>query len=217
MPFCIDVTYHIIQSLTHKEKAVKLLSYALALATTACIAGNAIAADKFVIDKNHSSIGFSVKHLMVSTVKGHFGDFTGEIMLDATDMTKSSVTVTIQTASISTGVEGRDNHLKSLDFFDVAKNPAITFTSSRVEKKGDGYVAYGMFMMSGVSKEIALPFSLTGPLARQGGKILGADASLTINRQDYGVKWSRAMDGGGFVVSDEVKIELNVEAGTPKM
>ena len=196
---------------------MKLLNYALVLATTACIAGNALAADKFVIDKVHSSIGFSVKHLMVSTVRGNFTDFMGEIMLDSADMTKSSVMVTIKTASINTDNEGRDNHLKSPDFFDAANNPEITFKSSRIEKKGDGYVAYGMFMMHGVSKEIALPFTLGGPMAGQRGKVLGVDASTTINRQDYGVKWSRTLDAGGVAVSDEVKIELNIEAGEAKM
>ncbi len=154
---------------------MKLLNFALAIATTACIAGNAVAADKYVIDKVHSNIGFSVKHLMVSTVRGNFTDFMGEIMLDPMDMTKSSVMVTIKTASISTDNEGRDNHLKSPDFFDVANNPKVTFKSSRIEKKGDAYVAHGMLTLRGVSKEVALPFTLGGPLPGQRGKVLGVE------------------------------------------
>lgn len=125
--------------------------------------------------------------------------------------------VTIKTASISTDNEGRDNHLKSPDFFDAANNPEVTFKSSRIEKKGDGYIAHGILTLRGVSKEIALPFTLGGPMAGQRGKVLGVDASTTINRQDYGVKWSRTLDAGGLAVSDEVKIELNIEANEVKM
>lgn len=194
---------------------MKWFKYALSAAAVLCLANGAAAADKYMIDKVHSNLGFSVKHNMVSTVRGNFTDFTGEIMLDAMDMTKSTVMVTIKTASISTGAEGRDNHLKSPDFFDAATYPEITFKSTRIEKKSDGWVAHGMFTMHGVTKEIALPFNFNGPFTGGRGKLIGVDASTMINRQDYGVKWSRVLDFG-VVVSDEVKIDLSVEANEAK-
>lgn len=179
---------------------------------TVCSAGSVLAADMYKIDPVHSSIGFSVRHNMVSNVKGDFKDFSGEIMLDQQNMANSSVMVTIKTASITTANERRDNHLKSPDFFDVESFPEITFKSSRVEKKGDGYVAHGTLTIRGVSKEIALPFTLGGPIKMGNNSRLGTEASLTINRQDYGVSWNRMLDVGGVVVGDDVKIELNVEA-----
>ena len=186
--------------------------FILAFLTAMCFVSSASAADKYMIDASHSSVGFSVKHMLVTNVKGSFTDFSGEIMLDAEDMTKSSVNVTIKTASVSTNNERRDGHLKSGDFFDVEAHPEITFRSSRVEKKGDGYVAYGALTMRGVSKDIELPFMLAGPIKMGDKSRLGVEAGLTIKRQDYGVSWNRTLDIGGVAVSDEVKIELNIEA-----
>ena len=195
---------------------MRVFKFMLALALMAGLTGSAVAADKYVVDKVHSSVAFSVKHNMVTTVKGEFREFAGEIMLDEMDPTKSSVMVTIQTASINTGNEGRDKHLRSADFFDAENNTEITFKSSRIEKQGMGYVAHGTLTMRGVSKEIALPFELTGPINPGRGKLIGVSAALTINRKDYGINWHRVLDIGGVAVSDEVKIELNVEAGQPK-
>jgi polyisoprenoid-binding protein YceI len=180
-----------------------------------CICGSALAADEFKIDPVHSSVRFTVKHMMISTVPGRFGDFAGTILLDDKDLSKSSVNVTIKSASISTDNAQRDTHLKSADFLDAEKFPEITFQSKSVAKKGDAYVAHGTLTIRGVAKEVDLPFSLSGPVTGPRGKMLGADASLTINRMDYGVSWSRSLDGGGLVVSNDVKIEINVEARTP--
>ncbi|HMF89935.1 MAG TPA: YceI family protein [Candidatus Angelobacter sp.] len=190
----------------------KFLVLSLAVAA---MGASALAADEYKIDPVHSTVGFNVKHMMVSTVHGRFNDFSGQILYDDKDPSKSSVKVTIKAASINTDNTGRDTDLRSPNFLDVDKFPEITFQSKSVEKKGDAYVAHGTLTIHGVAKDVDLPFSLNGPLTTPRGKVLGADAGLTINRMDYGVSWSRSLDGGGMVVSNDVKIELNVEARTP--
>lgn len=170
-------------------------------------------ADEFVIDPVHSSIEFSVRHMMVTNVRGRFREFSGTIFYDEKDITKSSVRVTIKTASIDTGNADRDAHLRSPDFFDAAKYPEITFASTRIEKRGDDYVCIGTLTIRGVSREVAIPFRILGVVKDQRGNTrLGVEAGLTINRLDYGVSWSRALEGGGLVVGNDVKIELNVQA-----
>ena len=121
-----------------------------------------------------------------------------------------------QLASINTGSDGRDKHLRIPDFFDAANNVEITFKSSRVEIKRVGYVAYGMLTMRGVSKEIALPFELAGPVNPGCGNLIGVSTALTVNWKDYGINWNRVLDIGSVVVGDEVKIEINLEAEQPK-
>jgi len=172
------------------------------------LCGAALAADEFKIDPNHSSLNFAVAHRGVSTVVGRFTSFEGKILLDDKDVTKSSVNVTIKTASINTDVAPRDNDLRSANYFDAEKFPEITFQSKSVEKKGDGYVAHGTLTIHGVSKDVDLPFEFKGPVdAGRGGKVMGVHASLTINRVDYGVGKATPMIGS------DVKIELYVEAG----
>ncbi len=184
---------------------------ALALAAFAAVPA-AHAQDTYTIDPVHSSIAFKVKHMMVSDVKGEFETFSGTIKLDPKNPENSSVEVTIEAASVSTNNEKRDGHLKSADFFDVEKFPALTFKSKKVEKKGDQWVATGDLTMHGVTKEIELPFTLSGPMAIGPGSVLGVSASTELNRQDYGVSWNKSLDAGGVVVSDKVRIELEVEA-----
>jgi polyisoprenoid-binding protein YceI len=178
-------------------------------------AGFAISADTYVVDPAHSNVGFSTKHLVISTVSGNFGQFEGTILFDEKDITKSSVNGTIKTASINTGNADRDKHLKSADFFDVEKFPEITFKSTKVEKAGDGAKVTGTLTIRGVSKEVSFPATVNGPIKDPYGnmKIGLAAGPLTINRQDYGVSWSKKMDTGGLVVSDEVKIQIDAEAG----
>lgn len=171
------------------------------------------AADQFEIDRSHSSVGFSVRHMMVTNVKGNFKDFSGTILYDDKDISKSSVNVTIKTASVDTDNENRDNDLRSPNFFDAAKYPEITFASKRVEKAGDGFTCIGTLTMHGVSKDVTVPFKIIGPVKDQRGNTrIGIEASLTINRTDYGIVYSRALEGGGLVVGNEVKIEINLEA-----
>ena len=170
-------------------------------------------ADRYEIDPVHSEVGFSVKHLVINNVRGKFADFAGAILYDESDATKSSVNVTVKTASITTGNTLRDGDLKSANFFDVAKYPELTFQSKRVEKRGEGYVAVGTLNMHGTSKDISLPFAINGKIKDPwGNQRIGIEAGLTINRQDWGINYSKVTDSGGLVVGNDVKIELNVEA-----
>jgi polyisoprenoid-binding protein YceI len=177
----------------------------------ALMAASAFAADTYKIDPVHSSANFAVKHMMVSTVKGRFTDVEGEINYDPTDVTKSTVKAVIKTPTMTTDNAQRDAHVKSPDFFDVAKYPEIRFESTKIEKRGDQYVAIGNLTIKDVTKQVELPFTVNA--AEMGGqKRLGADASLTINRMDYHVDWNK-MPG---TVDKDVKIELNIEASQPK-
>lgn len=183
------------------------------LLAVVALASSAWAADEYKIDPVHSRVGFAVKHMVVNTVHGRFTDFNGSILFDDKDPAKSSVTVTIKTSSINTDNTSRDNDLRSPNFLEVEKYPEITFKSKSVEKKGNGYVAHGSLTIKGVSKDVDLAFTLGGPIdPGRGGKLLGAEAALTINRQDYGVTWSRTLAGGELIVANDVAIEINVEA-----
>ncbi|HEY6305155.1 MAG TPA: YceI family protein [Candidatus Angelobacter sp.] len=176
------------------------------------LAGAAWAADEYKIDPVHSRVGFAVKHMVVNTVHGRFTDYNGSIIYDDKDPSKSSVNVTIKTASINTDNTSRDNDLRSGNFLDAEKFPEITFKSKSVEKKSDGFVAHGTLTIRNVAKDVDLAFTLSGPIDGGRGKLLGAEAGLTINRQDYGVAWSKSMAGGELVVANDVRIEINVEA-----
>ena len=166
----------------------------------------------------HTSIGFSVQHMVVSHVQGRFDKFAGSIVADSKDLSKSAVDFTIQAASVDTNVPARDAHLRGADFFDAAKYPTITFKSASIEKKDDGsYVAHGPFTMHGVTKTVDLPFTVIGPIKDAFGMIrLGMQSKLRVNRQDYGVKWNQNLDSGGVVVGNDVDIEINLEATAAK-
>ena len=165
-------------------------------------------AQDFQIDPKHSSANFSVKHLLVSTVHGRFGGgVTGTIHLDPEDITKSSVTAVIKTDTITTDNASRDKDLHGERFFDTEKYPEIKFQSTKVEKRGDSYVAIGNLTMKDVTKQIELPFTLNQAEAN-GKKALGVDSELTINRFDYHINW----DPTGATVTKDVKIEINLEA-----
>jgi polyisoprenoid-binding protein YceI len=181
----------------------KLLGLTLAVLS---LYGAAVAADEFKIDPNHSSLNFAVAHMGVSTVVGRFTSFDGKILLDDKDIGKSSVNVTIKTASVSTDNGNRDNDLRSPNYFDAEKFPEITFQSKSVEKKGNDYVAHGTLTIHGVAKEVDLPFEMKGPVEARQSKLMGAHASLTINRVDYGVGKATPMIGS------DVKLDLYVEA-----
>lgn len=169
-------------------------------------------------DRAHSFIGFKVNHNTLIEVPGFFRDFTGAITYDAKDVTKSSVTFTAKVTSIDTGVQGRDNHLRTPDFFDVATYPELSFKSTKVEKKGKGWVVTGDFTMKGVTKTISFPFSIPGFLPgndRNGGR-MGVTAETTINRRDFNVNYDAKLPTGQQVVSDQVKVVLQIEAVKPK-
>lgn len=174
--------------------------------------GAALGADNYELDESHTKVGFKVRHMVVSNVRGEFTDYTATIRLDENDITKSSLEGKIRTASIDTNNERRDNHLRSDDFFDAQQYPEITFKSTKIEKQSDGYVMTGELAIRGVTKEIQLPFSVTGPIVHGGQRRIGFEAELVINRQDYGVKYDNLTDAGGLIVGNDVTIELNGEA-----
>ena len=165
------------------------------------------------VDAAHSVIGFAIRHFEISLVRGRFKDFTSTIHYDAADVTKSTVEFTAKVESIDTGVAGRDNHLRSADFFEVSKFPEMTFKSTKVEKKGKGYVLHGDFTLKGVTKPISFPFNLTGAVKDNRGNVrFGVAAETKINRRDYGITWGAKMANGGLNVADDVIIDLQLEA-----
>jgi len=172
------------------------------------------AADIFFLDDVHCTVEFSVRHLMISNVKGQFPGVSGKILYDENDLSKSSIEVIIKVASINTNDEKRDEHLRSPDFFDAEKFPEITFKSTKIEKAGEAYLVTGALTMRNVTKEISFPFEVTGRMTDRWGTVhTGAEATLKLNRQDYGISWSKTLDdGNGLLVGDEVKIGLSVEA-----
>ena len=168
-------------------------------------------ARQYPIDTNHSTVGFSVSIMDgLSRVNGKFTDFTVTLTNDEKDITKSSVNVVIKAASINTGIPARDTHLRSADFFDAEKYPEITFQSKRIEKKGKQLFALGTFTMHGVSKEITLPFQITGvnkdPVSKKMN--LGYSAQIVINRREFGINWTHPKVPN--FVGDNVEIEINL-------
>jgi polyisoprenoid-binding protein YceI len=163
------------------------------------------------IDNAHSEVAFRIRHL-VSRVRGRFTQFAGTIVADPQNLAGGSVEVTIQTASISTDVDRRDNHLRSADFFDAANHPTITFKSTRVQQSGDAIKVYGNLTIRGVTKPVVLDGHFTGVGGVAGRRRIGFEATTTVDRMDYGVSWNRAVEGGGALLGDEVEITLTVEA-----
>jgi polyisoprenoid-binding protein YceI len=172
-----------------------------------------IATGDYRVDPGHSVIGFSIRHFEISLVRGRFKEFNSMIHYDAADVTKSTVEFTAKVESIDTGVAGRDNHLRSADFFDVTQFPEMKFKSTKVEKKGSGYVLHGDFTLKGVTKPISFPFNLTGGIKDNRGNVrFGVAAETKINLRDYGITWGAKMANGGLNVADEVIIDLQLEA-----
>ncbi|MDA2932176.1 YceI family protein [Nitrospinae bacterium AH-259-F20] len=179
----------------------------------AAAAPEAWSADRYKIDPVHTFVGFAVRHLVISKVRGQFNEFSGTILYDEDDITKSSVAITIKAASIDTRHAKRDSDLRSPDFLDVKRFPTITFRSSRVEKRGEGYVAVGTLTIHGVPREVELPFTLLGTVRDPWGNTrIGVEAALTINRKDFGIVWDGRMDNGGLVVGNKVEITIAAEA-----
>ncbi len=193
-------------------KGLKVLSCAMML-VVGVVFSSMVSADEYSIDKTHSTIGFSAKHLMVSKTTGMFKDYDGVIMFDPNDLAASKIEMTIQAASIDTRNEQRDGHLKSADFLDAEKFPALTFMTKTIAKEGDVYNLTGDLTIKGVTKEITIPAEISGPVnSPMGGEAIGITANFKINRQDYGVSFNKTMDNGGFVVSDDVTVDVTIEA-----
>lgn len=176
----------------------------------------AAAATTWTVDKSHSNVDFTVRHLMAN-VRGHFADFEGTIVMDA-DPAKSSVEFTIQAKSVDTANEQRDTHLRSADFFDVEKHPTLTFKSTAVKKTGDNtYEVTGPLTMRGVSKVITLPVSFLGEAKDPWGNLKAGFATSTVlDRKEFGINWNKALDQGGFILGDDVKVEISLEVGAKK-
>jgi polyisoprenoid-binding protein YceI len=165
----------------------------------------------WAIDPVHSSINFSVRHLMVSKVRGAFDSFSGAIVV-ADDGTPS-VSAEIAVDSVNTGNGQRDAHLKSPDFFDADKYPVATFTSSSVESNGDSYVLRGDLTLKGVTKPVALDLEFNGVNPGMGhGEVAGFEASVVLNRKDFGIDIDLPLETGGAVVGDKVTVTLEIEA-----
>ena len=164
------------------------------------------------IDSSHTRTGFSVKHLVISDVKGEFGKTAGKVQIDDADLSKSSVEVTIEVGSVDTRDEKRDNHLKSADFFDAAKFPTITFKSTKVAPGKDGALTVtGDLTMRGVTKPVTLDGSITKAITDPGGFTRrGASFTGKLDRKAWGVSWSKVTDVGA-VVGDEVKLDIQSE------
>jgi polyisoprenoid-binding protein YceI len=183
------------------------------MASTATTTTTTSATRTYTIDKQHSEATFQVRHL-VTRVRGRFSDFSGTIEHNAQQPEISSVTFTVNAASIDTSTPDRDAHLRSEDFFFVEKHPQITFVSSKITSKGDGeFDVQGTLTIRGVAKEITLPVTYLGDAKDPWGQSrIGFEAEITLNRKDFGLIWNAALETGGFLVGDEVKISLSIQA-----
>ncbi len=170
------------------------------------------AVDAYTVDKAHSDVGFQIRHF-ASKVRGHFNDYEGTVQADQSKPELSSVVFTIKTTSIDTGNADRDKHLRSADFFDAEKCPEITFKSSKIAPAGeDKYDVTGTLTMRCVSKEVTLPVNLLGIVKDPwGNERASFEVVLKLSRKDYGIKWNKALDAGGFMLSDDVDITINLE------
>jgi polyisoprenoid-binding protein YceI len=171
------------------------------------------ATERYNVDLDHSIIGFSVAHMVVSRTTGRFMEYSGFIEMDPEAKTVKAIEAVIQTASVNTNHIKRDTHLKSPDFFNVEKFPTMTWKMKSYEKQGDKYVAKGDLTLLGVTKEIALTGTLNGLVPKDfaGNTRAGFTAHGKINRKDFGMNWSKSLDNGGLVVGDDVDINLEIE------
>jgi polyisoprenoid-binding protein YceI len=165
------------------------------------------------IDTAHTVVSFTGKHMMITKVRGMFKGVTGTVQYDETDPTRSSVEVTIPAATVDTGVEPRDNHLRSADFLDVENHPTLTFRSTAIEPKGDRWAISGDLTIRGVTRPVVLDAEALGIVTGMDGRRhAGFEARTKIKRSDWGLTWNVGLEAGGWLVSDEIVIELEVAA-----
>ena len=194
--------------ITRRHALTMRITRIIAAAAAAVLVGTtAFALDTYKVDPAHSSIGFSIDHMVIDTVHGRFRQFDGSITVDPdSGNALKQASATIQTKSIDTDVEKRDNHLRSPDFFDAEKYPTITFESTGV----DGQTLTGKFTMHGVTKEISLPVKVKGPIKDpMGNTHLSLEANTKLNRKDYGLAWNKVLEAGGLMVGEDVTIQIN--------
>jgi polyisoprenoid-binding protein YceI len=177
------------------------------------LAGVISAADTYTLDASHTTVGFSVRHLGISNVKGVFPKVTGTLRLDEKNVSKSSVDISIIAASINTNDGKRDDHLRNEDFFDVAQYPTITFKSKEVSKTATGYAVNGELTMKGVTKPVTIPFTMSAPKEHPMAPliVMGVEGTLAVNRRDYNITY-----GPSALISDTVTIDLQVEFTRPQ-
>ncbi|MCL6573990.1 MAG: YceI family protein [Bacillus sp. (in: Bacteria)] len=168
---------------------------------------------KWTVDQSHSSVGFEVKHMMVSKVKGQFERYTAEVeAADLTDLSTASIAFKLDVASINTRNEDRDNHLKSADFFDVETNAAIDFTSTNITKDGDEYQVTGDLTIKNVTKPVTFDVEFNGKGKNPWGvEVYGFEAEAKINREEFDLTWNAALETGGVLVGKDIKIKVELE------
>jgi polyisoprenoid-binding protein YceI len=190
----------------------------LVLTLALCLVSSLAFANTYTIDKDHSSIGFTVKHMGISNVKGSFKDFEGKIVMDEKKPSEDSATVTIKTTSIDTGTAKRDEHLKSPDFFDTAKFPDMSFKTTKVTKTGKNFKVDGLLTLHGVEKPVSLKAEFGGetkdPWSNQR---VAFTATGTLDRTQFGLTWNKPMEKvGAVMVGNDIKMEFNIEATQDK-
>ena len=198
------------ERLTREKQMIRTV---ILLAASLVFPGASYCGENYRIEPGQSAVNFSVKHMVLTTVRGKFTDFSGILELEENDLTKSSVSVRISAASITSENAVRDKDLRSANFLDIEKYPEITFISHRVVQQNDGYLLVGALNMHGVSKEVSIPFTYNGKVKDLAGKMrVGFEGHVTINRKDWGINYSKLADNGGLVAANEVTIELDIEA-----
>jgi polyisoprenoid-binding protein YceI len=182
--------------------------------TTATTPEVAAATGTWELDVPHTRFAFAAKHAMVSTVHGQFGIFDGELVLDGENPENSSVSINIDAASIDTGTTQRDDHLRSADFLDVENYPKLTFVSTGIRYEGgNDFAITGDLTIRGTTRSVEFPVELQGTTTDPyGTQKIGFEGSTTISRKDFGLTWNVALEAGGFMVGDKIKIALDVEA-----
>jgi polyisoprenoid-binding protein YceI len=184
------------------------------MTTDTTTAGTLTLTGDYDLDPAHSRIGFAAKHAMVTTVRGAFKTFTGEVHLDENDVSKSSAKIEIDAASLDTGNQGRDDHVRNSDFLEVEKYPKITFVSTSAEKKNDDeFVLHGDLTVKDVTKTVSVDFEKTGAADDPWGKFrVGFEGKSKINRSDWGVSFNMPLGAGGLVISEKVSLEFDIAA-----
>jgi polyisoprenoid-binding protein YceI len=193
------------------RKSLAFTALAALLALAAALPASA-ATDTWTIDKEHSTVSFQVRHFLTK-VRGQFDAFQGTVLMDPQHPETGSVEFAIDARSIDTDSPKRDEHLRSPDFFDTATNPQITFKSKRVVPLAPGrFAVAGTLVMRGVAREVTLPVEVLGTTNDPWGNVrAGFSTALTLNRKDYGINWNKALDEGGYVLGDDVEIDIQLE------
>ncbi|HQR26029.1 MAG TPA: YceI family protein [Nocardioides sp.] len=168
---------------------------------------------EYTVDPTHTRLGFSARHAMVTTVRGQFTQFAGTARIDTADPARSHVSLTIQVASVDTGVADRDAHLRSADFFDVESYPEMTFVSTDVAREGNDWTITGDLTIKDVTRPVTIEFESTGSARDPFGNLrVGFEGETTVNRKDWNLTWNAALETGGVLVSEKIKLQFDVSA-----